>query len=64
MGFYHLCTVKYVNGSERIYHSMTNVDYNDFLSNVFSSFLSDDFELPLDSIDFKTVKCLETCYVE
>lgn len=63
MGFYHLCTVKYLNGLERTYHSMTNVDYIDFLSNVFASFLSDDFDLPLDSIDFKTVKCLGTSYV-
>lgn len=55
MSFYHSCTVKYTNGSKRIYHSMSNVDYNDFLSNVFSSFLSDDFALPLDSIEFKTV---------
>lgn len=55
MSFYHVCNVRYVNGTVRTYHSMVNVDYNDFLSNVFSSFLSDDFNLPLDSIDFKTV---------
>lgn len=55
MSFYHSCNVKYINGSERVYHSMSNVDFNDFLFNVFSSFLSDDFDLPLDSIEFKTV---------
>lgn len=55
MSFYHVCSVKYVNGSERTYHSMTNVDYNDFLANVFSSFIADDFDLPLSYIEFKTV---------
>lgn len=54
---YFTCDVIYLNGLKRTYHSMIGTDYSVFLSNVFSSFLSDDFELPLSSIEFKTVNC-------